>query len=157
MQDCSNCSNVVVSGQDHFCKINNSVYPISNYPDDGASCSTWNQGHTQKVTKEHSRDPLLSWINRFNKGKEKDESHNVPVIDEKEQKIIEAFNNNAKDLGIEIPKATPSPVHQTYQTRTITQPETTLDGEVNVKNALGWIVAAILGGIIIGLWLLGLL
>jgi hypothetical protein len=133
MQDCSNCSNVVASGQGHFCKMGNNVYPISNYPEDGASCSTWTQGSAQKVEKEHSRDPLLSWLDR---------KKNKSSIDSAEQKIIDAYDKN---MGFtETPQVNASKSKFN-------------DGEVDVKNALGWIIAAVLSGVLISLWLLGFL
>jgi hypothetical protein len=163
MQDCSNCANVIRTGEDHVCKILNSTYLISNYPTQGVSCATWKQGQTQKLVKETKRDPLLSWINRFNKGKEKDESRDAPVIDEKSKlealrKVEDALvdpNIKNKAYLLEIRKELKTTTETNVSTPV--QPQVVSDNEINFKNSLGWLIAAALGAVLISLWLLKLI
>ena len=152
MKDCSDCGNVQRAGQDSYaCKMGNSTYLINNYPEDGKGCVAWKQGNTQKTLKKvNNRDPLLSWLNRANKERERQDSHDIQptVVDKDEQKIIEAYDNNAKAVGLKTPEI---PVQNYVPQQTIS------DGEVNVKNALGWLIAAVLTGVLIASWLLKLL
>jgi hypothetical protein len=147
MNDCSNCNNSINANGSHACKVGNSTYLISDYPAQGVECSTWNQGKTQKLTKEvRSKDPLVSWLSKFKKTKEPDIVAVIPVGDEIEQKAIEYFDKHAKEAGINIEK----PQHQHVVNPVVY-------GEVNFKYALGWIVAAVFGGVLVSIWLLGLL
>ena len=62
---CENCGKHVASGNNHACVIEGKVYPISDYPTQGASCSTYEfkETVTGKIKKK-SKDPLLSFIDK---------------------------------------------------------------------------------------------
>jgi hypothetical protein len=163
--DCSNCANVV-NGSSPVCRILNKVYPISDYPNQGLSCTAWTQGKAQRIVKDVKRDPLLSWIDRFKGNKVKDVSQIVPVVEENSENKKEALKkledalldpdtkNKAYLLGIR--EELKKPITD-VQVSVPIQPQETLENEINVKNSLGWLIAAVLGGTLFSLWLLGLI
>jgi hypothetical protein len=131
MNDCSNCSkSIEVTPTSHVCSTEGKKYVISDYPSQGVNCKTLDPitNKQQLKVKSKSKDPL---INFFNNRKQ-------PKMDDAEKKIIEAFDKN---MGMP---------QQVY-------PVESSGEEINVRSALGWIVAAILGGALIGSWLLGVL
>jgi 3-oxoacyl-ACP reductase-like protein len=129
MNDCSNCSkSIEITPTSHVCSTEGKKYVISNYPAQGENCSVLEIVTNKQQTKVKSKDPLISFINNRKK----------PSVDEAEKKIIEAFDRN---MGV----PTSKPVSSVESS----------DQEVNPRNALGWIVAAVLGGVLVASWLLG--
>jgi hypothetical protein len=163
--DCSNCGNVV-NGSSPVCKILNKIYPITDYPNQGSNCVSWTQGKAQRTVKETKRDPLLSWVGKFNRNRVKDVSQTIPVVEENSENKEEALKkindalldpntkNKAYLLGIR--EELKKPIIDVHVSVPI-QPQETLENEINVKNSLGWLVTAVFGGILISLWLLGLI
>jgi hypothetical protein len=129
MNDCSNCSkSIEITPTSHVCSTEGKKYVISDYPTQGENCKTLDpitKKHQVKV-KSKSKDPLINFIN----------NRKQPKVDDAEKKIIEAFDKN---MGMP---------QQVY-------PVESSGDEINPRNALGWIVAAILGGALIASWLLG--
>ena len=127
MNDCSNCGNSIeVTPTAHVCNMEGKKYVISNYPSQGENCSALKPVATNSVgVKGKSKDPL---VNFFNRRKQPDDA---------EKRIIEAFDRN-----MNVPTTTK---HYNVESS---------DQEVNVRSALGWILAAVLGGALIGSWLL---
>jgi hypothetical protein len=155
--DCSNCANVV-NGSSPVCRILNKVYPISDYPNQGVNCVSWTQSKAQRTIKENKRDPLLSWIGKFKKTKEKV----APIIDEKKQEVLKKIEddllnpdvkNKAYLLGIREELKNPIPT----KTQDAIESQPVIETEVNFKNSLGWVIASVLGAVLISLWLLGLI
>jgi len=128
MNDCSNCGkSIEVTPTSHVCSMEGKKYVISNYPAQGENCSALEIMTNKQQAKIKSKDPL---INFFNNRKQ-------PKVDDSEKKIIEAYDRN---MGV--PTA-PKP----YSVESS-------DQEINVRSALGWIVAAVLAGALIASWLL---
>ena len=129
MNDCSNCGNSIeVTPTAHVCNMEGKKYVISNYPAQGENCSALEIMTNKQQVKIKSKDPLINFLN----------NRKQPKVDDAEKKIIEAFDRN---MGV------PSNQH-------ISSVESS-DQEINVRSALGWIVAAILGGALIASWLIG--
>jgi 3-oxoacyl-ACP reductase-like protein len=127
MNDCSNCSkSIEITPTSHVCSTEGKKYVISNYPVQGENCSALEPVTNKQQTKVKSKDPLISFINNRKK----------PSVDDAEKKIIEAFDKN---MGMP---------QQVY-------PVESSGDEINPRSALGWIVAAVLGGALIASWLLG--
>ena len=128
MTDCSNCGNSIeVTPTSHVCNMEGKKYVISNYPAQGETCKTL-QPIEKKQVKVKGKDPLVDFFNR----------RKQPKFDDPEKKIIEAFDRN---MGVPSSKQSVSVESS--------------DQEINVRSALGWIVAAILGGALIASWLIG--
>jgi hypothetical protein len=122
MNDCSNCGNSIeVNPLSHVCSMEGKKYVISNYPAQGENCNA-----LELVVKKQVKIKNKAFFKR----------RKQPLVDDAEQKIIEAYDRN---VG---PKSYPS--------NSIELP----NQEVNVKSALGWIVAAVLAGALIASWLL---
>jgi hypothetical protein len=134
MNDCSNCSkSIEVTPTSHVCSTEGKKYVISDYPAQGENCKTLDpitNKHQVKV-KSKSKDPLINFINNRKQSKE-------PKVDDAEKKIIAAYEAN---MGMP---------QQVY-------PVESSDQEINVRSALGWIVAAVLGGALVASWLIGVL
>jgi hypothetical protein len=135
MQDCSSCGKVIeVNPLSHVCNMGANKYVISNYPVQGENCNTYEQIQGKKLVNVKKQDPLVSFFQRHKAGK----------VDDAEQKILEAYERNiGKD----------QPVHTSLPNQY--QPE--VSQEINFKYALGWISSAVFGGILISLWLLGMI
>jgi hypothetical protein len=126
MNDCSNCGkSIEVTPTSHFCSTEGKTYVISNYPAQGEDCKTFESSTKKQQIKPQNKDPLINFLNK----------RKQPKVDDAEKKIIEAFDKN---MGVP---------QQVY-------PVESSDQEVNVRSALGWILAAVLGGALIGSWLL---
>jgi hypothetical protein len=151
MSDCSNCNKVVeVTPTSHVCNMGQKKYVISDYPLQGINCATWQQcKSTMMQNKQGRKDPFLSWISRNNKA-----MSSGPVVDEAERKILEAYERN---MGTE-EKETPCYSTSVYSSPIQDQQEESSGGsEINLKYASGWIVAAVFGGLLLSIWLLGLI
>jgi hypothetical protein len=134
MNDCLNCGkSIEVTPTSHVCSTEGKKYVISNYPAQGEDCKTWEPitNKQQLKVKNKSKDPLINFINNRKHPKES-------KVDDAEKKIIEAYDKN---MGIS---------QQVY-------PVESSEGEINLRSALGWIVAAVLGGALIASWLIGVL
>jgi hypothetical protein len=129
MNNCSNCSkSIEITPTSHVCSTEGKKYVISNYPAQGENCKTLELIANKHQVKVKSKDPLISFINNRKK----------PSVDEAEKKIIEAFDKN---MGMP---------QQVY-------PVESSDQEINIRNALGWVLSAVFGGVLISLWLLGMI
>jgi hypothetical protein len=129
MNDCSNCSkSIEITPTSHVCSTEGKKYVISDYPAQGKNCSALEIVTNKQQTKIKSKDPLISFLNNRKK----------PSVDEAEKKIIEAFDKN---MGMP---------QQVY-------PVESSDQEINIRNALGWVLSAVFGGVLISLWLLGMI
>jgi hypothetical protein len=134
MNDCSNCGkSIEVTPTSHVCSTEGKKYVISNYPTQGEDCKTFESSTNKQQIKPQSKDPLINFLNKRKQPKEY-------KMDDAEKKIIEAYNAN---MGF--PKESKTSV-------SLESPEK----EINFKYALGWIMAAVFGGTLISLWLLGL-
>jgi hypothetical protein len=127
MNDCSNCSkSIEITPTSHVCSTEGKKYVISNYPVQGENCKTLDPIINKRQVKQKSKDPLINFIN----------NRKQPKVDDAEKKIIEAFDKN---MG------SPQNVY----------PVEVSGDEINPRSALGWIVAAVLGGALIASWLIG--
>jgi hypothetical protein len=132
MNDCSNCSkSIEVTPTSHVCSTEGKKYVISDYPAQGENCKTLEPIINKHQVKVKSKDPLINFINNRKQPKE-------PKMDYAEKKIIAAYEAN---MGMP---------QQVY-------PVEASGDEINPRSALGWIVAAILGGALIASWLIGVL
>jgi len=132
MNDCSNCGNsIAVTPTAHVCNMEGKKYVISNYPSQGENCKAFDPITNKQQVKAKSKDPLVDFFKR----------RKQPKVDDAEKKIIEDFDRN---MGV------PETATKTYAVKSS-------DQEINVRSALGWVVAAILGGTLIASWLIGVL
>ena len=83
----------------------------------------------KQQTKVKSKDPLINFLNK----------RKQPNVDDAERKIVEAYEQN---MGV--------PTQNVY-------PVESSGDEINPRSALGWIVAAVLGGALVASWLIGVL
>jgi hypothetical protein len=128
MNDCSNCSkSIEITPTSHVCSTEGKKYVISDYPAQGENCKTLDPITNRHQVKSKSKDPLVDFFNR----------RKQPKVDDAEKRIIEAFDRNMN--------VSPQQVY----------PVESSGDEINPRSALGWIVAAVLGGALIASWLLG--
>jgi hypothetical protein len=129
MNDCSNCGkSIEVTPTSHVCSTEGKKYVISNYPAQGEDCKTFESSTNKQQIKPQNKDPLINFLNK----------RKQPQVDDAEKKIIEAYDRN-----IGMPQ-------QVY-------PVESSEKEINFKYASGWILAAVFGGTLISLWLLGMI
>lgn len=134
MGDCSTCLKAIeINPLSHVCNMGANKYVISNYPMQGENCNTYEQSQGRKLVSVKKQDPLVSF---FQKRK-------AVKVDDAEQKILEAYERNmeVKETPIQNSYPIPEDVSQ----------------EINFKYSLGWISSAVLGGLLISLWLLGMI
>jgi hypothetical protein len=123
--DCSNCKKVVeINPLSHVCNMGSAKYVISDYPSQGENCNLYELKNQGRQI--ISGKKRYSFFQSFKRGN----------VDDAERKILEAYDRN---VGL-----------KSYSSNSI-RPSSQ---EVNVKSALGWIVAAILAGALIASWLL---
>jgi hypothetical protein len=128
MNDCSNCSkSIEITPTSHVCSTEGKKYVISDYPTQGENCKTLDPITNKHQVQVKSKDPLINFIN----------NRKQPKVDDAEKKIIEAYEKN---MGV--------PTQNVY-------PVEVSGDEINPRSALGWIVAAVLGGALIASWLIG--
>jgi hypothetical protein len=130
MNDCSNCSkSIEITPTSHVCSTEGKKYVISDYPAQGENCKTLDPITNRHQVKSKSKYPLVDFFNR----------RKQPKVDDAEKRIIEAFDRNMN-----------VPPQQVY-------PIESSGDEINPRSALGWIVAAVLGGALVASWLIGVL